>query len=62
MVTSTASVIMPTTLTSMVMITTIDNPINTIYGIIIAVLLVLLGVLAFISMFLFSKFKVTRIA
>jgi hypothetical protein len=59
MVTSTASVVMPTTFTSLIMLTAIDNSATTFYGVIIAALLILLGVLAFISMFLFSKFKAT---
>jgi hypothetical protein len=59
MVTSTASVVMPTTFTSLIMVTAIDNSATAFYGVIIAALLILLGVLAFISMLLFSKFKAT---
>ncbi len=66
MVISTASVTIPITYTStvpsMVMVPTIDNSAITVYGIIIAVLLTLLGVFVFISMFLLSKFKMASVA
>ena len=64
MVTSTASVMtsvmMPTTFTSILMVTTVDNSAITFYGIIIAALLIVLGALALTFMFLISKFKMTE--
>jgi hypothetical protein len=53
---------MPTTFTSMLMVPTVDNSAITLYGFIIVVLLVLLGVFAFMSMSLLSKLKMAPAA
>jgi len=58
MVVSTASVMIPTTLTSTVMVTTTDTSSVTFYGISVAVLLVLLG--ASVFLLLLSRSKTNR--
>jgi hypothetical protein len=58
MVVSTASVMIPTTLTSTVMVTTTDTSSVTFYGTLVAVLLVLLG--ASVFLLLLSRSKTNR--
>jgi len=61
-VTSTDSIMVPVSFTSIMMVTTTDNSAITFYGLIIAALLILVGLFAFMSLFLLSKNKTTPAA
>ena len=62
LVTATDSVMVPVSFTSIMMITTTDNSAITFYGFIIAALLILVGLFAFASLFLLSKYRTTTAA